>query len=367
MRQGAMNRIRQKWLPVLFRGSPYAERMPIGLPEIIETAPVSRLEGFYKNWYQADNMALIIVGDFDGAVLEASLSDHFKIEKPSVPVHRPLYDLPLPKKGVEALVLTDPELTGTIINLYFRRGREARRGDLSYYRGEIIDILIGNMLNMRFEDELLKPETPYVYAGAGNVRYGASSRFYVMRAQAKTGITEACITELLRAKEAMLRYGFTDAELAIAADSLVSYLQRLTTEKDRRESERYVNYITDYYLEGGNLADVEWELDAVQRLLPHIKAKDINAAVKDYFASGDIQAFIFAPDSELGNIPDETRIKQIVSQSRKLKIVRPQQDAVEKKLLSALPQRGEVLSESVDGETGAVIWELGNGARVILK
>jgi zinc protease len=43
---GAWERIRQKWLPVLFRGSPYANRMTIGLPEIIDNAPASRLGGF---------------------------------------------------------------------------------------------------------------------------------------------------------------------------------------------------------------------------------------------------------------------------------------------------------------------------------
>jgi zinc protease len=366
-RLGAWDRIRRQWLPVLFRGSPYANRLPIGLPEIIESAPPSRLEGFYNKWYQADNMALVFVGDFDGAALEASLADHFLIEKPVAPIRRPLYDLLPPKKGVEALILTDPELTDTSVNLYFKRGREARRGDLSWYRGEIIDTLIHNMMSFRFSDELTKPQTPYMDAGAGHASYGASSRYYVIYADAKTGSAEATLNELLRAKEAMLRYGFTDAEMAVASDSLISYLQRLVAEKDRRESERYVNYLVNYYLDGGNLADVEWELDAVQRLLPHIKAKDINAAVKDYFASGDINVSIFAPEAELANLPDEARVRQMVTQSRQMKIARPKSNVVEKGFLSDLPRRGEVIAESVDGETGAVMWELDNGAKVILK
>jgi zinc protease len=366
-RLGAWTRIRQEWLPVLFRGSPYAHRMPIGLLEVIEGAPASRLENFYKKWYQADNMALIIVGDFDGAALEASLGDHFFIGKPAVPTHRPRFDLHNPKKGIETLVLTDPELTNTNIYLYFRRSREAQREDLSFFRSEIIDILIDSMLHLRFQDELTKPETPYMYAGAGTNRYATSSRFYVMTARAKTGTAEASLVELLRAKEAMLRYGFTDAEMAIAAESLLSGTRRLVQEKDRQESEKYVDLLTDYYLEGGNLADLEWELDAIQQLLPHIKTKDINAAIKDYFASGDIQVFIFAPDAELASLPNEGRIRQLVTNSRKLKITPPQSGVVEGDLLPVVPKRGAVLSESADEETGAVIWELGNGVRVILK
>jgi zinc protease len=365
---GAWDRIRRKWLPVLFRGSPYANRLPIGLPEIIENAPASRLEGFYKKWYQADNMALIFVGDFDGAALEASLAGHFRIQKPAAPTDRPLYDLPIPQKGnIETLILTDPELTNTNIYLYFKRSHEAPRGDLSFFRSEVIDILIDRMLTFRFEDALTKPQTPYVYAGAGRSRYGASSRFYVMMAQAKTGSAEASLVELLREKEAILRYGFSNATLANSVKALLSDARRLVQEKDRQESNQCVDALTNYYLEGGNLSGIEWELEALQQLLPRIKAKDINAAIKDYFSGDDVQVFIFAPDAEQANLPSEERIRQIVSESGKLKAAQPKYRNVSGNLVSRIPAKGSVVAESTDGETGAVLWELNNGARVILK
>ena len=367
-RLGAWDRIRRQWLPVLFRGSPYAERLPIGLPEVIEGAPASRLEGFYRKWYRADNIALIFVGDFDGAALETSFKDHFLIEKPADLLRRPVYDLPLPKKGnIETLILTDPELTSTSINLYFKRNREPRREDLAFYRNEIIDILIDRMLDFRFADASEKPETPFTGAGAGTVRYGYSSRFYVLMAQAKTDTAEATLAELLRTKEAMLRYGFTDEELSVAANSLVSDLRQQVQEKDRQESDYYIGYLTHYYLRGGNLPDAQWELEAVQQLLPHIKVKDINNTVKDYFGSDDLQVFIFAPDAERNNLPSDTRIKQMIAESRKMKIEKPKSNAVEDRLLFTVPSRGEVASQSVDDETGSIIWELGNGARIILK
>ena len=367
-RLGAWDRIRQKWLPVLFRDSPYARRMPIGLPEIIENAPVSRLVGFYKKWYQADNMALILVGDFDGAALEASLADHFKIQKSAAPTDRPHYDLPVPQNGnIETLILTDPELTNTNIYLYFKRGHETPRGDLSFYRSEVIDNLIYRMLSFRFEDALTRPETPYIYAGAGTARYGASSRFYVMVAQAKTGSTEASLVELLREKEAILRYGFSSGTLANSVKALLSDTRRLVQEKDRQESNKYVDALTNYYLEGGNLADVEWELEALQQLLPRIKVKDINAAIKDYFSGNDVQVFIFAPDAEQANLPSEERIRQIISESGKLKAAQPKYKNVKSNLVSKIPAKGSVITESTDEETGAVLWELNNGAKVILK
>ena len=365
-RLGAMERVRRQMLPVLFRGSPYAERNPIGKPEIIEGAPASTLEGFYRKWYQADNMALILVGDFDAASLEASLNDHFSIPQPASPVRRPSYDLPQPKKGnLETLILTDPELTSTYINLYYKRGREAPRNDLSYFRNEIIDILIDRMLSFRFEDEVMKPETPYTYAGAGNVHYGASSRFYVMSAEAKTGSAEASLAELLKAKASMLRYGFTGSELAMAADSLLSDMRRMVSEKDKRESSVYIYSLTQYYLRGGNHAGLEWELAALEQLLPRITAADIAAALKDYFNPGDLLVFISAPEAEREHLPTEELIRQMVK--AKINVPAPKIEAAASEFLPEPPEPGQIVSETVDKDTGALFWELGNGAKVILK
>jgi zinc protease len=189
----------------------------------------------------------------------------------------------------------------------------------------------------------------------------------VLVAEAKTGSAEAALAELLRTKESMLRYGFTDTELAVAADSLISDLRQQVQEQDHHAPSNYINYLTRYYLKGGNLPDAEWELDAAQQLLPRINARDINAVIKSYFGSDDLQVFIFAPDAEQESLPSDTRVRQMVAESRRMRIERPRSDAVEDRLLFSVPQRGEVVSGSVDNETGAIIWELGNGAKVILK
>ncbi|HCC37128.1 MAG TPA: insulinase family protein [Treponema sp.] len=367
-RLGAMDRLRRQMLPVLFKGSQYAVRLPIGQQEIIENAPASRLEDFYRRWYRADNMALILAGDFDGAALEDSLAEHFSISAPATPLDRPSFDLPNPKKGqAEVLILTDPELTATRIDIYYKRDRQIPRGDLSYYREEIIDILIGRMLGFRFEEAAAKSETPYIYAGAGNIRYGSSSRFYVMTAQAKTAAAEDTLAELLREKESLLRYGFAENELALAAGSLVSDMRRMVSEKDKQESSGYINYMTRFFLQGGNFPDLEWELDAIERMLPHIGASDINAALKDYFKYDDVTVFISAPEAELANLPTEEQTRRMLRESRKMKVSPPEAAGVDEGFLSSAPNPGQIISRSSDEETGAILWELSNGAKIILK
>ena len=60
---GAGERLRDKQFPVIFRGSRYAERLPIGLKEVVETATPEKLRAFWQKHYVAPRMTLVIVGD----------------------------------------------------------------------------------------------------------------------------------------------------------------------------------------------------------------------------------------------------------------------------------------------------------------
>src|SRR5947208_11494363 len=74
---GAGSRIRDKQLPVLFYQSRYAQRLPIGKPDIIRAAPPERLRAFYDTWYRPERIALIAVGDVDTPRLEQTITAAF--------------------------------------------------------------------------------------------------------------------------------------------------------------------------------------------------------------------------------------------------------------------------------------------------
>ena len=61
-RLGASSRVTDQQLPLLFYGSKYADRLPIGLPDTLRTFPHERLRDFYRTWYRADRMAVVVAG-----------------------------------------------------------------------------------------------------------------------------------------------------------------------------------------------------------------------------------------------------------------------------------------------------------------
>ena len=367
-RLGAMDRVRKITLPILFTGSAYASREPIGLQEIIENASSEQLKGFYDRWYKSDNMALIFVGDFDAEALEAELARHFNMPAAEQQVNRPLYELPPPVKGnFQVEIITDPELTSTDFMIYYKQKPGSKRGTLEYYRETIIDYLIDTMLSQRFEEASLNPDASATEYWGGIWRFSDNARFYNMGTQSKTGGVENALRELLLEKEAMRRYGFTKSELERAKLSLLSYMEEQLSEKDRKESRFFIRGFTSHFLYGEDMADIEWEMDAVNVLLPKIGLKEISASAKNYFAADDCVIFLIAPQAEEENLPSKERIEAVFNETAKAKIQKRKSESLSGELLERQPAPGSISSEAVDGETGALIITLSNGAKVILK
>jgi zinc protease len=61
----------------LFPDSRHGDRSPIGLAEVIRGATPEGLRAFYDQWYRADNMIVVVVGDFSAAAVEAELRERF--------------------------------------------------------------------------------------------------------------------------------------------------------------------------------------------------------------------------------------------------------------------------------------------------
>ena len=367
-RLGAMDRARKIILPMLFSGSAYASREPIGLQDIIENATSEQVRGFYDRWYKSDNMALVFVGDFDGKALEAQLSRHFNMPAARQPVNRPRHELPPPVNGnFQVEIITDPELTSSSYMIYYKQKQGAKRGTLAYYRESIVDYLIDDMLSTRFEEMASDPQSAAAGYWGGIWRWAANSRFYLMGTQPKTGNAEDALRELLLEKESMRRFAFTESELDRAKLRLVSYMERQLSEKDRRESRSYINGFTNHFLYGEDMADIEWEVNAVNTLLPAMDLREIAQTAKDYFAANDCIVFLLAPQAEAENLPSAQRIRAIFTETQNAAVTPRQDVAVSGELMDRVPQAGAYMNESIDADTGAHILTLPNGTRVILK
>ena len=74
----------------IYKGSPY-ERDVIGHPEHLKNPRLSKLIEFYNTWYVPNNMALILVGDFDAEAAKPMIAETFSRLQPKELPTRPSY------------------------------------------------------------------------------------------------------------------------------------------------------------------------------------------------------------------------------------------------------------------------------------
>lgn len=370
-RTGAQSRIWDKTLPVLFEGSKYADRMPIGKMEIVENFDYQTLKDYYHKWYRPDLQAIIIVGDIDVDKVEEKVKTMFAdIPKPVNPEERIYYPVADNDKPIVAIT-TDKEKTSTEVYLFFKQDvmpKEVRSTEAGY-RQEIIDGIISNMLSARLGEIAQKPESPYIYAYAYKDNYfvAQTKDAWTLVASSKEGMADSTLYILARENERMRRYGFADGELDRAKASLLKSFEDAYNNRNKQQSERYVDEYIRNFLQGEPIPGIEYENALIQQLLPSISIEEINLNAQKLSSDKNIVVSVTGIEKEGLTYPTETDLINILNEAKEQNITAYTEEAVAENLLNKEPVAGKIVKEEKNEKLGSTLWTLSNGAKVAFK
>ena len=182
--QGADNRMRDKQLPILFKGSKYANRLPIGQKAVLDTFKHETLRTFYKDWYRPDLMAVVAVGDFNVDEIEQIIVDQFS-DIPTKETSRDRVDYTVPdNKETLFAIASDPEATQSSIRIYYKLPKKEEKTVRDYQR-MLISNLYNGMFNQRLAELAQKSEPPFLYAYSGDGQFVRGRNFYTLSALVK--------------------------------------------------------------------------------------------------------------------------------------------------------------------------------------
>ena len=212
------------------------DRLPVGTEAVIRTAPPQRLRDFYEAYYRPERAALVIVGDFDVAAMEAKLTARFADwQGRGTNGADPVVGVPDTARPAAADVYVDPALTDTVSLTRFRpwtfeadtRARRIRT---------ISETLGGAILGRRFEKLALAEESPIQGANFATARAWDAVDQAGVSAAAKGGEWRAALTLIDAEWRRALEHGFTDAELAEAVANRRTALENAVTGVSTRRS-----------------------------------------------------------------------------------------------------------------------------------
>ena len=316
---GAQDRLRKATWPIMLKGSRYADRLPIGLEEVIRTFQRPVITRFYNDWYRPDLQAVVIVGDLDVDAMEGKREELFRQPRcRSTPNSAPLMTFPTNKEPLVAIA-TDKEATGNSLMLFWKH-KKAPQGTVGDYRASIVRNIVSSMLDERFNELAEKADAPFLQAGAGYGGFlGRECDAFIGSGVPKENkieaTTEVVLTEIFRA----LQHGFTQTELDRVKEDMLDHYRKVAREANKTQSNSLASEYTNHYLEGEVIPGAMREFSYAKEFIPEITLQECNDLIKTWVTENNFVYYLTAPEQPGVKVPTEAEILKIYNRCKSAK------------------------------------------------
>lgn len=366
--RGADERMMRQTLPVQYRGSRYAERLPIGKKNVLETFTHDALKRFYTDWYRPDLQAVIVVGDIDVNDIEQKIIATFSdIPAPVNPRKRTSFTVPDHKESL-TVVAKDKETAFPSVQVLFKKDPQPDTSIEDYCR-YMNRRLFTEMLNTRFRELTLGSNPPFVQAGSfyGNSLARTKDAYFLYANSSDTGMART-LGALMTENRRVLLYGFTSSEFELQKKQMQSQYDRIFSEREKEESYKYVNEYINNFLVNEPIPGIEWEYDFVKQYLASVKLAEINKLAKEWITNDNLVVTLLASEKNDVKIPTVEEIQQVLSSVETVSIDPYKEKMISSQLMDVSKLRpGRISSNKTDDELQTTTIKLSNGATVILK
>jgi zinc protease len=365
-RLGAGSRITDQQLPVLLQGSRYAERLPIGRPEVLKGFPPQRLRDFYERWYRPDQMAVVVVGDVPVDEMEALVRTRFgDLERPDRPVGEVNRAVP-PHEETLYSVVTDPEAQGWTVSMVYKHPIEPE-DTVADYRRALIRQLVFQMLNLRLRDLANRPDAPFLGAEAGADALGREVSLFQLGAAVPEGQLAPGLEALVREARRMAQFGFTADELDRAQRGLLAFYERAYNERDTQDSQGLAMELVRHFLQGEPVPGIATEYQLAAAFLPRVTLDEVTGLARGLVRDDNRVVLAVAPQKAGVEAPTAAQLRAAIARAEAAPLETYEEGTADTTLVADPPPAGTVTARREVPAIGVTVLTLSNGVEVWLK
>jgi zinc protease len=359
-------RMQQKYLPFTYYQSRYAERLPIGDPEILKTASYDAVRRFYRDWYRPDLMAIFVVGNIDLDEVERKIRQQFgDITAAIKPREKESSDFP-PHDQTFARVVTDAEATNTRIEIIYKHPFQPVT-DVLGYRQRLVEALYNRMLGKRLSEISRHANPPFTFAYTGFRQEVGDLAVYN-----STAVTEG--KNIIRAYRTLLEenrrvhlHGFTESELDREKAATIKAAEQNLLEQDKQESSRLIQRLVYHFLEGNPVPDAMQHLEMYRSMMPTISVTEVSGLAKKWMTEKNRVILITGPDKDKPMMPDSAYLLRLMDEINQSELPPYEDIDVSAPLLNVSLPVQSVVNFTVDTTLGIYYWQLPNGVHISAK
>ena len=352
-------------LKASYPGSLLPNRLPIGLPTIIQRATPAALRAFYQAWYQPDRMTIIVTGDVTAPEVVQEIKQVFADLKSAAPV-RPDYTLTAipPAETIQAQVHREQGAMGVTLALVNIQNITAHPfGTQDFIRALSLDAAYG-ILRERTDRLVARQDSPEggfdmetetIFDRYQRSRFGCGTS----DDDWKPALRELTI-ELRRAQT----LGFTEEEIARQCLGMESYQKEAVANQLSRTSPTLADQLIDSLNDHHPILSPENRLALISAGVRQITSQSCQAALNEVWETGRTLILANAND-KFSATPEE--ITEVARQGQLITLGAPDDHKAAPFGYTDFGPPGEVTAKTHHPESDS--WELTfrNGVRLHFK
>ena len=364
----ASQRLQDHTFDMIFGGTAYRDRLPIGLPSLLQSATPEPLARFYRDWYRPDLMAVIVVGDFDADVIEREIRERFG-RIPAAQTPRPRPEVVVPSSAKPVVDILRDKVSPRIDVLW--PAPAAPRDPVAAFRQDLISLLLAEHLQQRLDRIRERESRPFIHAALGRQNAARELRFVGLQIVSWPDSLERGLAAALGELERIAQHGIPREELEQRKAVLLKRLERRAAGAAAQPSAAYVRDYTQHYLSGtGTILGPAEEYALAREVLPGITPEVLARAARFWRERRGLKVLVRVPHLALGfRPPTRESVLALLDSVRNAKYppAAAQGKAAETPRLTEFPAPGRIVREVRHERAGILEWELSNGARVLFK
>ena len=275
-------------------GQRVASRMPIGLADIIRTAPPAVLREFYEREYRPDNAVLVAVGNIDVAEMERAIRARFGDWAAKQLADADLALGPILRRGAAVHSMVEPALPPSL-SLTWVRPYDPAADTIARGKRDIADVIAISVLNRRLDRLEEGTDAPLITAQGGSGNIIRSAALTRINLQPKPGgwlpAMQAAITVVRQLDE----LGAHPEEIARAATETRTTMRTAAEGAATRTSDRIANAIVRAANDDEVYADPVQDQAEVDTILAALTKADVDDALRRLFSGSGPLVFVAGP------------------------------------------------------------------------
>ncbi len=342
-----------------------SHRFPIGLEDVIKSAPRERFVDLYSRYYTPQRMTFIVVGDIDPAAMRDRIETTFaSMKNPLNPGTDPDLGKIHQPEGLETSVFHDKEVTSTEVSLTLVRPY-VEKPDTTATRAERMPLDIAHsIIDRRLERISKEKDSPIAEGSASKATIFNSIELGSISITAADDRWQEVVPIIEREFRRAMEFGFTEAELAEAKSNLLNAYEQQVKQKATRKSETLATMLAKSINDGRVFSTPETNLEIAGHSLDAIDTTTCIEAFKSFWEAPGYHLMLTTKEQPENA---ETELAALFEDSRGTPVEAPAARAIQAFDYTDFGKPGTVTTTREVPDLGITQLVLSNQVRVNLK